>query len=469
MHHTRPPNFPAWLRNFSALAGPRFFALAECISVAVDKGVLRPGDRLPAQRDMARMLGLNVSTVTRAYAEVFSRGLSHAASGGGTVIVARKRQDGPQTLAMAQGAALVDLSHNFPATAPCQPAVERHAALSHLSESDMRRLSSIQTDLGLPQHREAGAAWLNRIGVQVSGMDTTITSGAQHGLLLAIGALTQAGDPIMTEELCFYGLRSAATTMGRRLVPVRMDRDGMMPDYLDAVCGRTGARILFCAPTLHNPTGSVMPLQRRLDILRVCERHGVTIVEDDVYRFMLKDAPPPFIALAPERTVYLTSISKIIGPAWRVGYLCAPPQLRHALGVALRATTLMSCTVSAEFVTRLIGSGGMAEAAAQTRAETRARQALVAEILNPRQALRHPLGFHVWLKLGPGWTEDGFVRAAEARGIAVTPGSLFEVGILVEDAAIRICVNAAQDRAVLETCLREIGALLGETRRKPAA
>ncbi|MCK8784408.1 PLP-dependent aminotransferase family protein [Roseomonas sp. NAR14] len=450
---------PPWLALLPALAGPRYLAIAESIVAAVHAGTLRPGDRLPPHRDLAQSLGLNVSTVTRAYAEAQRRGLTRGETGRGTFITLPPGEDGPSSLWKGLAApGFVDLSHNFPPTAPADSAAAAvEAAL--LSGPDLRRLLPSQTGAGLPEHRAAGAAWLGRFGIPATADDVVVTSGGQHGLLLAMAAQTRQGDPVLTEERGFYGLKSVAAMLGRPLVPVRMDQEGLMPDSLDAACRRTGARLLVCAPTLHNPTTATMPLERRHAILRVCERHGLGLVEDDVYNFLMETPIPPFAALAPERTTYVTSVSKVIGPGWRIGFLRAPRDLSHQIGTALRATTLMASTIAAEIVARLVRGQALEGVAARLREEIRARQRLVGATLGVPQALRHPSAFHVWLKLGPRWTEDAFVRAAEARGVGVTPGSVFEVGPLVRDDAVRICVNAAASREVLERSLETLRAL----------
>lgn len=445
---------PSWLAQLSQMAGPRYLAITECMTAALQAGVLRPGDRLPRHRDLAGELGLNVSTVTRAYLEMQRRGLAQGAPGRGTFVAEPKWQDSPSSLShgVPEGDFL-DLSHNFPPTAPVM-GLAAIAEAAAFSQPDLRRLLSGQADVGCATHRAAGALWLSRFGIETEAEDVILTSGGQHGLLLALAAHTRPGDPVLTEELSFYGLKSAATLLGRTLVPVRMDAQGLMPDYLEAACRRSGAKVLFCSPTLHNPTTATMPLARRHEVLDVCERHGLQVVEDDVYGFLIDPPLPSLAALAPERVTHVTSISKIVGPGWRVGYLRAPPAMHEALGVALRATTLMASSLAAEAVSRLIVTRTLNAISCRVREEIEWRQRVAATIFGPSSATRHPAAFHLWLRLRAGWTAEGFVREAEKRGVGVAPGSLFEVGRIIEDASVRICLNAAASAERLAEGLR---------------
>lgn len=454
---------PSWLAPLPQMTGPRYLALTDCMAAAVQAGTLRPGDRLPPHRDLAGRLGLNVSTVTRAYLEMQRRGLVQGEAGRGTFVAEPRWQDGPSSLAHgAPPGDFLDLSHNFPPTAPVHGLAAMTAAAA-FSEPVLGRLLSGQADVGQAAHRAAGALWLSRFGITAGAEDVIVTSGGQHGLLLALAAQTRPGEPVLTEELGFYGLKSAAALLGRPLVPVRMDAHGLMPDYLEAACRRTGARTLVCSPTLHNPTTATMPLERRQAVLRVCERHGLQIVEDDVYGFLIDPPLPSFAALAPERVTHVTSISKIVGPGWRLGYLRAPRPLHKALGVALRATTLMASSLAAEGISRLITSRALDEIGLRVRQAIAARQRSAAAIFGRSRAMRHPAAFHLWLRLRAGWTADAFVREAALRGVGVAPGSLFEVGRIVEDEAVRICLNAAasDDRLVDGLrILRDLAALI---------
>ncbi len=204
-----------------------------------------------------------------------------------------------------------------------------------------------------------------------------VTCGGQHGLLLSLMALTHPGDAVLAEELSFYGLKSAAGMLGRSLVGVRMDREGIVPEYLDVVCRRTRAKVLVCTPTLHNPTTATMSDERRREVAEICARHDVLIVEDDVYGFLPDPILRPLAASAPDRVVHISSLSKLAGPGLRIGFLRVPRQLVSAFGIALRATTLMASPFNAEWATRLLESRRIDQVVAAMRAETQARQALV--------------------------------------------------------------------------------------------
>lgn len=453
----------AWETAVAAIAGPRYRAIVQAVETAVETGYLRPGDRLPPQRDLARRLGVNLGTVGQAYATMQESGLVSGEVGRGTFIARPERADGPRSLwDHSAPETFVDLSHNFPDRAPLHPAVAdivREAAAA----MDLGPLLARQIDAGLPAHRQAAAAWLARFGLDRPADDVMITCGGQHGLALAMAALSQPGDSVLTEELTFYGLRSAAGMMGRTLLGVRMDRQGLMPEYLDIACRRTGAKVLFCTPTLHNPTTATMPAGRRREILEVARRHDLMIVEDDVWGFMPETPELPFAALDPERSVYVTSLSKIVGPGLRIGMLCMPRHAAPALGVALRATTLMASPLTAEWAARLVASPIMDGVIGSVRREIGARQGIVGACLPEPSLITRPDSFNVWMKLTNGWSAETFTRAAEAAGVGVTPCSMFEVGIRNRSDAVRICLNGAPDRAALTWALRRLAGTLAQS------
>jgi hypothetical protein len=116
-----------------------------------------------------------------------------------------------------------------------------------------------------------------------------------------------------------------------------------------------------------------MSVERRREIVEVCRRHDVTIVEDDVYALMPDELLPPLATMAPERTVYVTGLSKLFGPGLRIGFIVAPSQFSYSMGVALRATTLMASPLNADTACRILASGSLPSIVSAIRNETRNR------------------------------------------------------------------------------------------------
>jgi DNA-binding transcriptional MocR family regulator len=416
-------------------------------------GALKTGDRLPPQRDLARMLRLNLGTVTRAFDALREAGLIKGEVGRGTYLTQLSAADGPTSLwDHPRSVGYTDLSHNFPDEVPTHPAIESIVSeLIPVKSAD--RLLAIQADAGHAEHRGIAAHWLSGMGVKAAPEDITITNGAQHGLLLALGALTRPADIVLTEELTFYGLKSAAAMLGRSLLGVRMDSEGLDPGYLDLACQRSRAKVLFCCPTLHNPTTATMSVERRREIVEVCRRHDVTIVEDDVYALMPDELLPPLATMAPERTVYVTGLSKLFGPGLRIGFIVAPSQFSYSMGVALRATTLMASPLNADTACRILASGSLPSIVSAVRNETRERQAIVSECLPGSTYVTHPGAFYFGLRMQGIWTAEAFVRAAEAIGVRVTPYAMFETMPFQTAAMVRVCHNAAPSREILRQAL----------------
>jgi DNA-binding transcriptional MocR family regulator len=455
LREARPP----WLAAIEAARGPRYRAIVQGVRAALMSGALRIGDRLPPQRELARMLRLNLGTVTRAFDELREAGLIKGEVGRGTYLTPQSGADGPASLwEHSHSLGYTDLSHNFPDQVPTHPAIEN--ILSALAPvQSAARLLAIQADAGHAEHRGVAAHWLSGMGLRTRPDDVTITTGAQHGLLLALGALTQPGDIVLTEELTFYGLKSAAAMLGRALLGVRMDEEGLIPGYLDMACQRSRAKVLFCCPTLHNPTTATMSIERRREIVAICRRREVTIVEDDVYALMPEELLPPLATMAPERTVYVTGLSKLLGPGLRIGFIAAPAHCSHAMGVALRATTLMASPLNADVACRILSSSSLSSIVAAIRNETRERQAIVSECLPASSYVMQPGAFYFGLRMQGSWTPEAFARAAEAIGVGVMPYAVFETMPLQTAAMVRVCHNAAPSREGLRQALSGLAEL----------
>ncbi len=268
------------LERRSEKKGPIYLALAQAIAADVQAGRLKVGDQLPPQRDLAEVLGVTVTTVTRGYAEAARLGLVNGEVGRGTFV--RPPAFAPL---QASDSALIDLGTN--ALLPQAHAGELANGLAALvARTDPQRLFNYQPHAGLPEHRAAAAAFLKTSGVPADPTNTILTSGAQHAMTVALATITSPGDTVLCESVTYTGMRSLAHHLHVRLQDVAMDAEGLIPDALEDAAMESGSRVLYCMPSIQNPTGRVMSKKRRKDVAAVAEKLNLAVVEDDTYGFL---------------------------------------------------------------------------------------------------------------------------------------------------------------------------------------
>ncbi|MGO1118400.1 PLP-dependent aminotransferase family protein [Rhodovibrionaceae bacterium A322] len=438
--------------------GHRYQAIADALSQDIGKGVLAAGTRLPTHRDLAWRLGVTVGTVTRAYAEAERRGLIVGEVGRGTY-VRPQGPDSPEHLDRLKGSnAMVNLAVNWPA--PIDEAEAITAAIVALAQD-----SSAQYHLeychaqGRREHRQAGVAWLQHCGLTAHENEVLPINGAQNGLAVALAALAQPNDIILTEKLTFFGVKAAAKAQSLRLYGVEMDEDGLRPDALDTACRATGSKVLYCVPSFQNPTATVMSQARRQALTEVCNRQGVTIIEDDVYNIP-GQTPAPLSEYLPDSAVYVTSLSKSVSPGLRVGYMKAPARNLERMASCLRAFGTMSNAFMHEVASRCIRDGSAVRLARIQAQEAKTRQALARDIL-PDACLRgDPGAFHLWLQLPEQWRSESFASAALRHSVGVAAAEIFAVGREPVDDAVRVCLSAARNREDLSRALLILADLL---------
>ncbi len=451
-----------WRPDLGEHSGPRYLAIAEALAQDVAQGRLAPGDRLPTHRDLAWHLGVTVGTVTRAYGEAERRGLIAGEVGRGTFVREQLPSAPPAFQELGSENGLIDLSYNFPAL-ESDHAVFGEELVGMAQDPQLNRHLGYLLGPGRASHRAAAADWLKHAGLDAPPEEVVVTCGAQHAMFLAAAALTRPGEVILTEALTYYGIKSIAEALERQLHGVALDDQGLVPDSLEAAIRSSGARVLYCIPTLQNPTTTVLPEARRRRVVEICRRHDVTIIEDDIYSFLLEEPVTPLSALAPERSFYATSLSKCVAPGLRIGFLRAPLAFHDRIATAVRASTLMPSGFMAELASRLIRSGKAKRAANAKRAEARARQKLAREILPTDHLVAHPGCFHAWLTLPRPWRHEDFTAEARRRGVMVGSARVFAVGRQPVPHAVRLCLHAATGRSQLKSGLETLARILRET------
>ncbi len=450
-----------WIPDLSVRAGPRYLALADAIEQDVASGALAAGTRLPPHRDLAYRLGVTVGTVSRAYAVVAARGLVSGEVGRGTFVRAVAADtrinpvvDGSDDLISLTVNAPPDPSDHETLREGLAELATRPAALQHLMSYTPKR--------GFADHRAAAAAWIAELGIEARPDAVVLTGGAHQALFAALLGRSAPGDGVLIEALTYAGLCHMGERLGLRLRGLALDDEGVLPDAIDAACRAEPARLLVLNPTLHNPTTAILSAERCRAIAALARKHDLIVIEDDVYGRLPEGRPPPIAALAPERTIYITSASKSIAPGLRLGMLLSPERCLEPIAAAQHDLFLTCPPLMAELFRLWQGNGTAARLAQRQLVEARARQDLAREILGERPYRAQPTCYHIWLPLPPPWRTSQFVTAARERGVAVDPGSAFAVDRDQAPHAVRISLSAASSRERLRRALATLAALLAE-------
>jgi DNA-binding transcriptional MocR family regulator len=328
------------------------------------------------------------------------------------------------------------------------------------SRPDIGELLGYYPITGHPKHRAAGAKWIQRTGLSATPDHVIICNGVQHGLATIFGALSTPGDVVVTEELNYPGVRLLERLYHLRLKQVSIDEYGIRPQSLEAACARDAPKFLLCTPTIHNPTTSVMPLERRKAITEIAAKRNLTIVENGINGTLPREPALPLAAFAPERSYYVTSFSKTIGAGVRLGYILGPDSSLEKLAVAVQATTWLPSPLIGEIVSMWIEDGTAEKFLEWHRREAETRQQLAKTILGRCEYESHPNGYHIWLRIPEPWREQEFVAEASKRNVLLNPAEAFLIGRGAVPHAIRISLGGVKSQDVLSRGLSVIREIL---------
>ena len=452
----------SWLPDIETKSGPRYLAIAQVLAEDVEEGRLAPGSKLPTHRDLAFRLGLTVGTVSRAYAEAQRLGLLSGEVGRGTYV--RNSGNSLGTLdprdALPEGQ--VDLSLNYPPISGIEEQAMRRALRAVADGNDLSQLLNYQHHGASAAQFDTAAHWLTHADIPVVPERLIITAGLQHAMTICIAALCEPGDVVLAENLTYPGIRALGMMHHLRLQGVSMDDQGLVPDAFEAACRTGPVRALYTIPTLQNPTATILPEDRRRQIVDIARRYDVTIIEDDLYGFYLPDAPPRIAALAPDITIYLTSVSKCLMPGLRVGFAVPPERLISKLGAMVRSTLWMNAPPMIEVFRQLVASGDAERVVAARHVETAARQQIAQRILGEFVDLPHLMSPHLWLPLSEQWQDNDFVSHARMRNVIVSTAEDFALTHEAGENHARLCLGCPPTRRALETGLGTIRNLLRE-------
>jgi DNA-binding transcriptional MocR family regulator len=445
----------SWKPNLAERGGPIYIAIANALAADIASGALFQGARLPTQRRLADELGIDFTTVSRAYAEARTRGLIEGKVGQGTYVKVRQMAQG-----RAQPSGLVDMSMNLP------PRFQS-ASLNQSMWDTVRELQDEGPDLltryqepgGIMADRMVATSWLARRLPDVTSDRVLVAAGAQGALHAILSVLADPGDTICAEDLTYPGFRSVASHLRLKLAPLEMDERGLLPEAFDRACQTMKPKALYCMPTLHNPTTRTMPLDRRRELLELARAFEVPVIEDDAYGALAPNAPAPLAALAPDIVYHVASLSKCLSPALRVAYVAAPEGRSLRVANAIRASASIVSPLTSATASRWIETGLADAVRDEIMRETVTRLEEFHRTL-PGCAETSSEGFHVWLSVQEPWTRGELVSRLRSIGIGVVASDSFALAAAPE--AIRIGLGAPASVEELRRSLEILAELMSQ-------
>ncbi|MGG8208800.1 PLP-dependent aminotransferase family protein [Klebsiella aerogenes] len=405
----------------------RYKSLVDRYAAAIRSGALAAGSQLPTHRQLVVEHGISLATATRVYRELALMGLVSGETGRGTFV---RELSLPPGLGVDQHAIapdMIDLNFNSPAL-PEQTVLLREALKNLSGAGDLEALLRYQPHAGRMSEREIVAQHLNRQGIAVCAGQVAIVNGAQHGLTVTLGGLLRPGDVVAADALTYPGFRALARLYQLELVAIPHTTQGPDLDMLLSLCEKRRVKAIYTMPTLHNPLGWVMNLAQRSQLVDIARQFDLFIIEDAAYAWLIENAPPPLMSLAPERTVYVCGFSKNIATGLRVGMVVCREALMPAIERTIRATSWNTPALTTALVCGWIQDGTLARLETIMRADARRRQAIARQALAGLPMIGNENAWFLWLPLGEDVRADRVVKQLLTMNIAISTAEPYSVG-----------------------------------------
>lgn len=336
-----------WKPRLKGEEKAKYLELAAKLEDDILSKKLKPGTRLPPQRELADYLDIDFTTVTRAYQICREKGLIYGIVGRGTFVASEVET--PKGAIYELG-----VVEAFPEVG-AKRIVE--ATTRVLSRGDAARLFTYSERDGRARAKEAAIKWLKREGIAASEDELAIFPGTQSALSVILISLFQPGDKIAVDEFTYSNFIKLAQIAHLKLVPIKGDKDGMLANALDCAAEKEKLKGVYLMPTKANPTGITMSEKRREEIAETIKRRGLLVIEDGGAVFSGELKAKPFAALCPENTLHLSPAARFLASGLRIAFVVYPKQCAAKLLSGLHHLAIKASSLDAEILAELILSG----------------------------------------------------------------------------------------------------------------
>lgn len=413
------------------------------------------------ERKLAKELGVDRSTVVKAYQELKSEGLIDSKIGKGTYVVysderaaknksdiftrplfwdeiynkgSRKNYDDSISRIMNTDTDKKIIS--FSGGIPCDnifPTEEFRNIIYSLLENKVGRMFSHSPVAGDKELRKEIKNLMIHRGIKVFANEIMITSGSQQGLDFLVRTFINDNDVILVEEPTFFGAIQLFKSLGATVIGVPVDENGICIDILEYLINKHNPKFIYTIPNFQNPTGIIMSLKRRCELLRISAKYSIPIIEDDPYGEIIYegDKLPTLKSLDKDNyVIYLSTFSKVISLGLRVGWIIAPQGVINKLSLLKQLTDLHVNTLSQNVILEFLSKGYYEIHIEKVKREYIAKRNLMVYSLNKnfQGDIKFSIprgGFYIWCETLKNIDSSILLKKSIKNGVDFIPGKLF--------------------------------------------
>jgi GntR family transcriptional regulator of abcA and norABC len=443
-----------WKPNKSSPV-PLHKQITDFIKEKISNGEWTIGSKLPTQRSLAKVFEVNRSTVVTAFDELTAEGLIEGKSGSGTRVV----NNTWSLLASApppdwQSYVNSGIYHpNLPTIQEINQAeflpniirlgtgeLSPELLANQMMQKVLKRLPNTITNFGYEEPkgvlalREQLSNYLKTIGIQASPSSILIVSGALQALQLISIGLLHKGSTVLTEKPSYLHSLHVFQSAGMDLVGIPLDKQGIKAGLIPQYKKQHNTALLYTIPSFHNPTGTLMTVERRNQLLNICQKEQLPVIEDDVYRELWLDEKPPEPLKAFDKNglvLYLGSLSKTLSPGLRIGWIVGPEPVINRLADIKMQTDYGSSSLSQWAAVEWFSSGLYDQHLTEIRKQLKIRRDATLDALEKHfsdiATWEKPSGgFYIWLQILPSFSIRKLFEMALEEGILLNPGNVYD-------------------------------------------
>ena len=441
-----------WTPELSRESGPLYLQLVNKMAQDIEAGVLKVGEKLPPQRQLAWHLDINLSTVTKAFQEATKRHLISGEVGRGTYILGKSSEAALFNLKQQRDASIIDLSTHVPVAMPGDEHLENTLNEMMREEGGLSRYLEYHSPSSILRQKISCSRWLAELGYPIGPESCVATTCAQNALMVSLLSCCRADDTVLVNELTFPGMKAVSKQLSLKLHGIEMDEQGIIPEALLTAIRSTNARVLVSDPTLQNPTASSMGKQRQQEIVDIIKKHQLLFIEEYVIGAL--SGCLPISTEIKTHSILITSFAKTVAPGIRFAMIAGEHPVLQKILAESHATSWQFSPLMAEIACRWIESGLAKKRMQWQWQEIQQRHRIFKKIFpETHYAGNRDVCSHVWLA-AEGSAEEA-QHTCHQLGVEVVAAGLFAVGRHYPQ-CIRVSLTAAKSRQQLKIGLERI-------------